>query len=96
MNNTKVFIFGGHHDPKTRLNDTWFFNIKEMEWKRVGGEKDNLENLASTIGAPSPRANTGVIILNDKVYLFGGHGGLNYSRIALKDLYCFDLKEEVW
>jgi dynein heavy chain len=89
-------MFGGHHDPKTRLNDTWFFNIKEMEWRRVGSEKNNTENLASTIGAPSPRANTGAIILNDKVYLFGGHGGLNYSRIALKDLYCFDLKEEVW
>lgn len=96
LNNTRVWVFGGHHDPKTRLNDTWFFNIKEMEWRRVGNEKNNLENQASTIGAPSPRANTGAIILNDKVYLFGGHGGLNYSRVALNDLYSFDLKEEVW
>jgi hypothetical protein len=29
---SKVFMFGGHHDPKTRLNDTWFFNVKELEW----------------------------------------------------------------
>jgi hypothetical protein len=29
---TKVFMFGGHHNPKTRLNDTWFFNHKELEW----------------------------------------------------------------
>ena len=93
LNNTRVWVFGGHHDPKSRLNDTWFFSIKEMEWRRVGSDtKTNLMNEASNIGAPSPRANTGAIILNDKVYLFGGHGGLNYSRIALNDLYSFDLK----
>ena len=67
-----------------------------MEWRRIGAEKENLTNQANTIGAPPPRANTGGIVLNDKVYIYGGHGGLNYSRIALNDLYCFDLKEEVW
>jgi dynein heavy chain len=28
--------------------------------------------------------------------MFGGHGGLNYSRIAFNDLYSFDLAEEKW
>jgi len=32
----KVFVFGGHHDPKTRLNDTWFYDIKECCWHMVG------------------------------------------------------------
>ena len=67
--NDRVFVFGGHHDPKTRLNDTWFFNVKDMEWVRVGAEKDNLTNAASAIGAPAPRANSAAIVLENKVYI---------------------------
>lgn len=28
--------------------------------------------------------------------MFGGHGGLNYARIAFNDLYTFDLNTHVW
>jgi len=28
--------------------------------------------------------------------MFGGHGGLNYARIAFNDLFCFDLETETW
>jgi len=28
--------------------------------------------------------------------MFGGHGGLNYARVAFNDLYCFDLATETW
>jgi len=92
----RVFVFGGHHDPKSRLNDTWFFNVKEMEWVRVGAEKDNLTNAASAIGAPAPRANSGAICYENKVYLVGGHGGHSYARTAFSDMYTFDLETEQW
>lgn len=67
-----------------------------MEWRRVGKEKDNISNLESTIGAPGPRANCGACVYENKVYVFGGHGGLNYQRVAFNDLYCFDLATECW
>lgn len=70
--------------------------MKELEWQRVGNEKDNKTNQDSTIGAPAPRANSSGCIYNGKIYLFGGHGGLNYSRIAFNDLYAFDLETETW
>jgi N-acetylneuraminic acid mutarotase len=92
----KVFIFGGHHSPKCRLNDTWFFKIKELEWERIGNDPDNSENEASTIGAPAPRANMGSCIYNGKIYVQGGHGGLGYCRTAFNDLYEFDYKEKTW
>jgi hypothetical protein len=38
----RVFVFGGHHSPNVRLNDTWFIDIKGLEWKRVGEESDNM------------------------------------------------------
>lgn len=92
----KVFLFGGHHSPQSRLNDTWFLEVKTMEWRRIGGDKDNTGNLESSCGAPGPRANVGACVYENKVYLFGGHGGLNYARVAFNDLYCFDLTTEVW
>jgi len=78
------------------MNDTWFLSVKEFEWIQVGGEKDNHDNKESSVGAPAPRANSSACIYNNKVYLFGGHGGLNYARIAFSDLYTFDLETEVW
>jgi len=32
----------------------------------------------------------------NKIYLFGGHGGLNYARTAFNDLFTFDLETEIW
>jgi len=94
--NDKVFIFGGHNSPKTRLNDTWVLTVKDFEWARVGGDKDNLTNQDSSIGAPAPRANTSATLYDNKIYLFGGHGGINYARTSFNDLYCFDLETETW
>jgi dynein heavy chain len=91
-----VFVFGGHHNPQCRLNDTWFFEVKNGVWRRIGNEKDNTTNLESSIGAPSPRANSSCVLYEGKIYLFGGHGGLSYSRIAYNDLYSFDLETETW
>jgi N-acetylneuraminic acid mutarotase len=92
----RIFVFGGHHDPNSRLNDTWFFEIKSMQWRRVGSEKDNTQNLESAIGAPSPRANTSAVLYDGKVYVFGGHGGVSFARIAFNDMYAFDLATETW
>ena len=92
----RVFYFGGHHSPTCRLNDTWFFEVKTGAWRRVGNEKDNTDNLESAIGAPAPRANSSAVVYEGKVYIFGGHGGLSYSRTAFNDLYCFDLETEIW
>jgi dynein heavy chain len=60
------------------------------------GDGENKTNQESKIGAPPPRANSAATIYNGKVYLFGGHGGLNYARIAFNDLYTFDLSTNEW
>ena len=53
-------------------------------------------NQESTIGAPPPRANCGFVYSNGKIYIFGGHGGLSYQRIAFADIYSFDIETECW
>jgi hypothetical protein len=92
--NDRMFMFGGHYDEDTRLNDTWIYTIKTFEWRRIGDEKDNLTNAPSKIGAPEPRANSSACIYEGKVYLFGGVGGLYYTSKPFNDLHCFDLETE--
>ena len=46
--------------------------------------------------APPPRANAGSCLYQGKIYIYGGHGGLNYSRIAFSDIHCFDIETETW
>jgi len=43
--------------------------------QRSGGEPKNTE---SKIGAPEPRANCTANFFDEKVYIFGGHGGIGY------------------
>jgi len=92
----RIWLFGGHHNPQCRLNDTWFLNCKDYEWRRVGKDPDNYTNAPSTIGAPDPRANSGACLFNGKIYLFGGHGGLSFARVSFADLFCFDVEAETW
>jgi dynein heavy chain len=93
----RVFIFGGHHNATTRLNDTWWYIEKDSEFRRIDKETEtNMSNLASSIGAPAPRANTANCIYKNKIYINGGHGGLGFQRTAFNDLYCFDIETETW
>ena len=97
----EVFVFGGHASPTQRLNDCWILKIPnvnnpEVMWQRVEGDRDVPTNEQSAIGAPPPRANMGATYDNNKVYIYGGHGGLNYARIAYSDIHSFDLETETW
>jgi dynein heavy chain len=94
--NDKMFVFGGHSTPTVRLNDTWFFNTKEFVWTRGKGDKKVEQNKESAIGAPPPRANAGSCVYKNKVYIYGGHGGLNYARVCLDDIHTYDLATETW
>lgn len=90
-------MFGGHQSPQVRLNDTWLLTVNGLTWKRAEGEHPATpKNQDSLSGAPAPRANTGATLLDNKIYIFGGHGGLNYQRIAFNDLYSFDLETHQW
>ena len=53
-------------------------------------------NQANPAGGPSPRANTSATLIGNKIYVFGGHGGLNFSRKAFDDMYTFDIETHEW
>lgn len=99
--NKEVFVFGGHASPTVRLNDCWMLKIPnpnnpEVIWERIEGDMDVEPNEQSTVNAPGPRANMGSTLFGNKVYIYGGHGGLNYARKAFDDIFSFDLETKTW
>ena len=72
-----------------------------MEWRRaVHGEGEEIKENGNAPGhapeVPSPRANTSACLIGNKVYLFGGHGGQQYQRIAFNDVWSFDCDTFEW
>jgi dynein heavy chain len=79
------------------LNDTYILEVGSLEWTNPvkmnleGKEEAEIESLM-----PDPRSCSAAAFSEGKVYLFGGHGGYNYRRVAFNDLWCFDLATGHW
>lgn len=54
--------------------------------------------MESKIGAPDPRANHSAVFLKEqnRCYIFGGHGGINYARWSFNDVYYIDCDTFEW
>lgn len=101
LNPDRMFLFGGYYDNKTRLNDVCILQMTQSEyiWKRPPNHppiKDPPENEKSPIGAPEPRADASCCLLGNKVYIFGGYGGIHYQRKNFNDLYSYDIEKYEW
>lgn len=70
--------------------------VSDFTWTRCLGDKSSSNNQESSIGAPSPRANSAACYYNGKIYVYGGHGGLSYQRVAHNDVHSFDIETETW
>jgi len=72
-------------------------DVSSLEWSSPVKQEDESEDgEASSEGKPCPRANSAAALVEGKVYLFGGHGGLNYQRVAFNDMWVFDLSTGAW
>ena len=103
IKDNQMMIFGGYFSSKQRFNDTYILRLNGSPsyfWYQPSNQKSGQEpqNTESKIGAPEPRANhtaTFVPELN-RVYIFGGHGGVGYSRKAFNDMHFIDCDTFEW
>lgn len=72
--------------------------IADFKWSQPPNQKSGSEpkNTESKIGAPEPRANCSATFHKNKVYIFGGHGGINYQRMSFNDFHVFDCETSEW
>ncbi len=99
---TQLIVFGGFHTHEHRLNDVWIFDAVSVSWKQPNPQHNveaavahQLTNAAWS-NAPSPRASHSATIVGDNLYIFGGYGGLGYSRRDLDDLHLLNLQNWTW
>ena len=72
--------FGGYRSQNVYLNDTWSFDISTRKWTE----------LQCTGSIPSPRYGHTTVLVDDVMYVFGGHTG----KILSDDLSALQLSSE--
>ena len=92
----------------TRLTVSYLFILfqsltlgKKYTWVQPSNQKlgkTTPKNTESKIGAPEPRANhTSTFVPNTgNVYVFGGQGGIGFSRKSFNDIYSYNVKTQYW
>lgn len=99
ISDDKMLIFGGYYTSKSRFNDTYILKLGgTYQWIQPPNQKSvgSPKNAESKIGAPEPRADHSCTYYNGKVYVFGGHGGIGYSRQSFNDMYVLDTETFEW
>lgn len=102
FDNNQILVFGGFHSTDHRLNDVWVFDTIALSWAQPN-PKHNAEativcQLSNTewVNVASPRAGHSATLVGECVYIFGGYGGLGYSRRDLDDLYAINVYTWTW
>ena len=99
VNNGILYVFGGKDISVGHLNSLWSIDLSELHGL-IQGQSEHQPNpewkLINTSGSasskPSPIANHTSVTFENKMYLFGGSGGMCENL----DLYCLDLSSYQW
>ena len=97
VNNGTLYVYGGKDISVGHLNSLWAIDLSET-YNLVQGQSEHAPNpewrFIKTTGTnqPSPIANHTSIAFENKMYLFGGSGGMCENL----DLYCLDLNTYQW
>jgi dynein heavy chain, axonemal len=79
------------------LNDTYILDVQHLEWSNPAKQQAKPEDDESGVDTmPSPRSNCAGAHADGLVYVFGGHGGTKYQKVAFNDLWCFSLATGLW
>jgi len=78
----KLLVFGGYYTSSARFNDTFILKTTNWQWVQPPNQKSqgSPKNAESKIGAPEPRGDHTATFHKNKVYVFGGSGGVGYAR----------------
>ena len=91
VNETTAIVFGGetfiNNSNAAALNETWIMHLRPMlQWRQA--TRDTAYSVR-----PSARFNHAVVIMESKMYVFGGKDA---SKTCLNDLWVFDVTKERW
>lgn len=99
---TKILVFGGYHSSDHRLNDVWVFDTVSLSWSQPNAHHNHESSIKHQLtfsnwaNVPPPRAGHSATLLKNMIYIFGGYGGLGYSRRDLDDLHALNIHTMQW
>lgn len=100
---TKILVFGGFRNSSCRYNDVWVFDTITMAWEqpiaaqsKFTAEGNHVAIKTGMSGVPHPRGAHTASRVGNLLYIFGGYGGIGYSRRDFNDLHTLDLEEFKW
>ena len=105
IDKNKMVIFGGLFTSNLRFNDVYILTAGpnvQYTWEQPSNHPEYghepKSNNESKIGAPEPRANSTMTYIKEtnKIYVIGGHGGINYQRKAFDDVHSLDCETWEW
>ena len=98
----KLVVFGGFQDDAKRLNDVWVLDTRAYKWSQPIKLKSESEispdtTLRNRLGpTPLPRGEHASAKIGNKLYVFGGYGGLGFARRDFNDMYALDTETWSW
>lgn len=102
FDNTQILVFGGFHTTDHRLNDVWVYDTIGHVWMQPNAKHNAEAALPCQLSnsewpnVPSPRAGHSASLIGELVYVFGGYGGMGYSRRDMDDLYTLNVYTWTW
>lgn len=96
LNDSFILNIGSYEWRNPVSGDMVSAQHHDEEDNKLNESQDNIGTVFEGEILPHPRANTASCFVDGKVYIFGGHGGLGYQRVAFNDLWSFDIKSGVW
>ena len=105
INDSQIVVFGGFtsSNEQPRLNDLWILDTTKDAWV---AEKDAVvldvveepmwKADAKVVDRPCPRGSHSAALVDDAIFIFGGYGGVGYSRRDFNDLHALCTKTWQW
>lgn len=105
-NDGRIIIFGGFSSSKSQqhLNDIWVLDTNTDRWyfpddvsthETIEPDRVWLHG-SKRQDPPPPRGSHSASIIDDFILIFGGYGGIGYSRRDFNDMYALCLKTYTW
>jgi dynein heavy chain len=97
-----IIMFGGFRSSSIRYNDIWILDTATDEWSqphigvtetKAGGEVHFKRNWPDV---PSPRGAHSSVLIGSQMFVFGGYGGVGFSRRDFNDVTALDLDTWEW
>ena len=103
IDKTTFVVFGGFFSDTNRFNDLHIFDTQRMTWIQpletmvdFTPRGNHVPKKGASNAIPEPRGSHTTTLVGRTLVVFGGYGGIGYSRRDFNDVAVFELDQQQW